>query len=91
MAGQCTRCSYFCNSTLYKKAIDKLILQGNLHQLGGNTVPVFLAGDSGYPLLPWLMKPFCQSSELTIEQKTFNYRFSRARIVVENAFGQLKA
>lgn len=37
------------------------------------------------------MKPFCQSSELTTEQKTFHYRLSKARIVVENAFGRLKA
>ena len=49
----------FANPTLYKKAVDKFILQGNFCQLGGKTIPVFVAGDSGYPLLPWLMKPFC--------------------------------
>ena len=45
----------------------------------------------GYPLLPRLTKPFAFSSVLTPKQKEFNYRLSRARIVVENAFGRLKA
>lgn len=81
----------FANSTLYQKATDKLVLQGNARELNGKTVPIYLAGDSGYPLLPWLIKPFCHNSALTAKQKHFNYRLSRARIVVENAFGRLKA
>ena len=37
------------------------------------------------------MKLFPHNSAMTNNQKTFNYQLSRARIVVENAFGQLKA
>ena len=38
----------------------------------------------------WLTKPFSDSSHLTPQQQCFNYRLSRAQIVVENAFGCLK-
>ena len=37
------------------------------------------------------MKPFTFNSSLTNNQKVFNYHLSKARIVVENAFGRLKA
>ena len=40
--------------------------------------------------MTWLMKPFPHNSMLSNQQKTYNYRTSRARIVVENAFGRLK-
>jgi hypothetical protein len=36
------------------------------------------------------MKPFANTGILTSEQQHFNYRLSRAMIVVENAFGRLK-
>jgi len=56
-----------------------------------HTIPVFLVGDSAYPLLRWLINPFPESSVLTNRQKTFNYRICRRRVVVEMAFGRLKA
>ena len=37
------------------------------------------------------MKPYAHNTCLTRAQKSYNYRLSRARIVVENAFGRLKA
>lgn len=57
---------------------------------GDPTVPVpyFLIGDDAFGLKPWMMKPYPQR-QLTKEERIFNYRLSRARRVVENAFGIL--
>lgn len=81
----------FANSAVYRKATQGLILNGNSITISQQSVSVYLVGDSAYPLLPWLIKPFAHHAALSSAQKTFNYRVSRARIVVENAFGRLKA
>ena len=48
------------NSELYRKCINHEYLQGDGLQINNSTIPLFLIGDSAYPLLSWLIKPFQQ-------------------------------
>lgn len=58
-------------------------------KVGDMTVPPLIIGDSAFPFEPWLLKPYT-NAVLTEKQSYFNYRLSRARMVTEGAFGQLK-
>ena len=78
-------------SQLYRKVVGKEVLNTSSCTINGMNVLPFLLGDSAYPLSQWLMKPFPHNASLSSAQRAFNYRLSRARIVVENAFGRLKA
>lgn len=50
-----------------------------------------ILGDSAYPCRYWLMTPFCcRSNHLTPAQERYNSAHKKTRVVVENAFGQLK-
>ena len=53
-------------------------------------VPYFLAGDEAFPLQSWQLRPYTGQGILK-EQKILNYRLSRARRVIENAFSILAA
>ena len=82
----------FGNSKLYRLAEAGVILgKEDPRDIEGCRISPYSIGDSAYPLLSWLMKPFVHGSEMSDSQKIFSYRLSSARIVVENAFGRLKA
>lgn len=54
-------------------------------------VPFSLVGDESFPLKKYLMRPYARKNLVGDEQRIFNYRLSRARRIVENAFGILVA
>jgi len=52
-------------------------------------LPCALVGDEAFPLKPYLMTPYSRKSLINNSQRIFNYRLSRARRTIENAFGIL--
>ena len=48
-----------------------------------------ILGDSAFPFRSWLMKPYT-NTVLSPQERYFNYRLSRARMVTEGAYGRLK-
>lgn len=51
-------------------------------------VPFVILGDNAFPLQRHIMKPY-PLRNLSYQERIFNYRFSRGRRIVENAFGIL--
>ncbi|MCO5609758.1 hypothetical protein L7F22_063990 [Adiantum nelumboides] len=73
---------------LYSCVEHGLILNGPKYVHGSFSMREIIVTDGGYPLLPWLMRPY--TAPITATEKLFNYKISSTRIVVERAFGLLK-
>ena len=74
-----------------RKALEKNTLSlpksKPLHENRKET-PFVCVGDDAFPLTNYMMKPYPQK-DLTIDNRTFNYRLSPARRISDNAFGIL--
>ena len=57
--------------------------------VGQYELPFVFFGHEAYPLSHYLMRPYPKSSNLNLRKKVNNYRQSRARRIVESAFGIL--
>ncbi len=82
----------FVNSLLFHKgSTGNLFSDANTQKIQNDvSVSLGIIADAAYPLIRWVMKPFLDNGHFSPEKSHFNYRLSRARMVVENAFGRLK-
>lgn len=81
----------FANSPIGQQIRDRgLDLPNGVAPLPGSNLktPCCFVGDDAFPLSTRLMKPY-SGHYLPNDEKIFNYRLSRARRVIENAFGIL--
>lgn len=80
----------YSNSTLSKALAENTLNFPPPELLPGTdfVAPYVVVADDAFALKPYMMKPYSQR-HLTREKTIYNYRLSRARRVVENAFGIL--
>lgn len=82
-----------------KSILGELIEKGKLELPAANPLtpnseplPHVIVADEAFPLKPFLMRPYSKNDVRNNEpNKIFNYRLSRARRIVENAFGILRS
>lgn len=77
------------STNLWRKIQDEEEIPNIGQKVGDVCVSPLILGDSAFPHTSWLAKPYTAAT-LTAQQHYFNYRLSRARMVTEGAFGQLK-
>lgn len=78
------------SSTLFKLCENGERLNGNMIKLSEETeLREYIVGDSGFPLLPWLLTPY-QGKELSESKAEFNKRHFVTRIVAQRALARLK-
>lgn len=80
----------FSNSEFGKAVFGETLDFPESASIGNVKVPYFFIGDDAFPLTRRILKPF-KGKDLSDEEILFNYRLSRARRCVENAFGILCA
>ena len=77
------------STSLWQQIKNGVFLPAFTNKLHGTSIPPLIIGDSAFPFEEWLMKPYT-NSVLLPRQRYFNYRLSRARMVIEGAYGHLK-
>lgn len=81
----------FKNTNFFSKLSEETLNLPQDNALPGRQTPVpfVFDADDAFPLQNYTMKPYSGNNEAGSTKRIFNYRLSRARRVVENAFGTL--
>ncbi|XP_067648025.1 uncharacterized protein [Eurosta solidaginis] len=88
---RCNDSSILERSSL-KRELQECALIDEMSWYHGRTkIPAHIISDSAFRLSQYVMKPYPYNIENSAGQKLFNYRLSKCRRVVENAFGHYKA
>lgn len=83
----------FRNSKLYA-LLESNSLEVPLPEAVGDKGPILpyvIVADEAFALKNYMLRPFSRNQNLDQRKKIFNYRLSRARRVIESAFGILVA
>ena len=90
--GSASDSGVFSNSSFGKSILESTIELPPQKVIGTHSLPPVFVGDQAFPLRKNLMRPFPGNEhDLSRSKRIFNYRLSRARMSVENAFGVLAA
>ncbi|KAI8432783.1 hypothetical protein MSG28_013742 [Choristoneura fumiferana] len=83
----------FRNTSFYQKLQNNELNLPNDQSLPGRqqNMPFVFVADDAFPLQRHIMKPYPGTHARGSEKRIYNYRLSRARRIVENAFGILSA
>jgi len=80
----------FANSNIAMRLARQNIGLPPDENLGGVPLPYIVIGDEAFPLKKYLMRSYPRSARrLSEAERSFNYRLSRSKNTVENAFGIL--
>lgn len=80
----------FKNCSLYELLEENNLNIKQKYKIPGTEreIPYAFVADDAFPLKTYILKPYSQRN-LSQQRRIFNYRLSRARRIVENAFGIL--
>ena len=71
---------------------DKSVFNSSFRRIADDILPAhsYLLADAGYELITYMMTPYPIRLGMARDEASYNYLHSRARMIVEMAFGLLK-